>query len=120
MDISRNFLTDTVTITIRPTGKNLPLSFVDRYGLMAEVFDEKNEKYSKLRYYFVRHIELDGDEHGPLAHKLMADLCGDDNDKWEEAIIVARKALALRVELWSSVEKQILNRKKEVKTEVSI
>jgi hypothetical protein len=94
----------------------IPEMFIE----LLDKFDENNEKYSKLRYYFARHIELDGDEHGPLSHKLIADLCENDNDKWEEAIVVARKSLALRIELWSSVEKQILKSKKEVKTEVSI
>ena len=94
----------------------IPEMFIE----LLDKFDKNNDKYSKLRYYFARHIELDGDEHGPLAHKLIADLCGNDNDKWEEAIIVARKSLALRIELWTSVEKQILNKNNEVKTEVSI
>jgi len=59
--------------------------------------------WSTLRYYLERHIECDGDEHGPAAERLLASLCGDDSRKWSEAADAARAALAARQRLWDRV-----------------
>ncbi len=63
--------------------------------------------YSKLRYYFERHIELDGDEHGPLALELVAELCGENEEYWQEAFDSARVALERRAALWDCICDQI-------------
>ncbi len=53
--------------------------------------------------YLERHIEVDGEEHTPMAMQMLADLCGDDDVKWQQAADTVNTALAARQELWGGI-----------------
>jgi len=61
----------------------------------------------KFHYYLERHIELDGDEHGPMATKLVENLCGNDPLAYVEAEQTAIAAMNARIEFWNKVEKKL-------------
>ena len=63
---------------------------------------------SKLIYYFERHIELDADEHGPMAMKMITELCGTDAQKWSDVEEVSILALEKRIGLWDAIEQTIV------------
>ena len=62
---------------------------------------------SKLIYYFERHIELDADEHGPMAMQMISELCQDDIQKWNDVEEVSILALEKRIGLWDAIEEKI-------------
>jgi hypothetical protein len=75
----------------------------DLFLPLLKAMQAEHPELGDFIYYMERHIELDGDDHGPLSLQLMQELCGDDAQKWEEATRAACRALELRYQLWSSV-----------------
>ncbi len=63
---------------------------------------------SELIYYFERHIELDADEHGPMAMQMIDALCENDPQKWNEVQQISILALEKRIGLWQAIEEKIM------------
>jgi len=107
------------TFDIIKTNKNHVIASVFTFGredLIPDMFieivkklsSEKNIKTDLLIYYLERHIELDADEHGPMALKMINNLCGSDPIKWKEATIASEKALKMRIKLWDYVLNEVV------------
>ncbi|NHM02356.1 DUF3050 domain-containing protein [Flavobacterium difficile] len=111
------FLTYTFTIVEEGEPHKIASAFTfGREDLIPNMFTEILRNFqvnfpdvnlSKLIYYFERHIELDADEHGPMAMKMIEELCGDSPKKWAEVKQVAHDSLQMRIELWNAIDKAI-------------
>lgn len=75
----------------------------DMFIAMVKNLRNEGLPLSHLIYYLDRHIEVDGDEHGPMALQMMEELCQGDQEKIEEALAGAKKALEMRIALWDGI-----------------
>lgn len=65
------------------------------------------QQWGMFLHYLNRHIEVDGERHGPISHALLERVCGEDEQKWREAEASAREALLARIRLWDAVLEEI-------------
>ncbi len=108
---ARDFVTHTLRVATEGAPHEVAASFCHgRENLLPDVLGGARAGMSQvlddapvLRHYLDRHITLDHDEHGPLALRLLAALCGDDADRAEEAERVGVGAIEARSRLWDGV-----------------
>ena len=67
----------------------------------------ENNSVESLIYYLERHIEMDGDHHGPMAMNMIKNLCENNDDKIFEALDSSKLALRKRIKLWDYIYEQI-------------
>ena len=90
-----------------------------REDLIPDMFIEiiqqthEQESFKDFLYYLNRHVELDGDSHGPLSLEMIVELCGDDQQKWSEVLATAKASLEVRISLWDYIADTISNHKLE-------
>jgi hypothetical protein len=80
-----------------------------REDLIPDMFQQVvgvNERIGSLDTfvdYLARHIQVDSEEHTPMAMQMLADLCGDDDAKWAECADTIKLALVARARLWDGI-----------------
>ena len=80
-----------------------------REDLIPDMFEQVvhvNERVGSLDTfvdYLSRHIQVDSEEHTPMAMQMLADLCGEDPVKWAECAETINLALAVRARLWDGI-----------------
>jgi hypothetical protein len=80
-----------------------------REDLIPEMFDQvisvegNSDRLRTFRDYLARHIEIDGEQHTPMAMQMLADLCGDSSQMWDECIETVNRALKARARLWDGI-----------------
>lgn len=64
-----------------------------------------------FRLLLERHTELEASRHADLAAQMIEEICGHDEERWHEAILAARGALAARLALWDGILAQLDQRR---------
>jgi len=72
-------------------------------SLVADLGGRFPNQLGTFIYYLNRHIELDEDNHAPLAQQMVRDLCGHDPARWQQATEVAAQGMAARLALWDGI-----------------
>jgi Protein of unknown function (DUF3050) len=75
----------------------------DMFDKVVAVNRELGNQLSTFVDYLERHIQVDAEEHTPMAMQMLADLCGDDREKWRECEETVNTALAARTSLWDGI-----------------
>jgi hypothetical protein len=83
-------------------------------GFIRDQNERLHGRLELMRWYLERHIEVDGEEHGPMALRMVAELCGDDTTKWQEAANAAETALRARIALWDGVAESLQTERPEI------
>lgn len=80
-------------------------------NMFMSIINDLNKKFpdsiSIFKYYLERHIEVDGDHHSQLALEMTSNLCGDNEQYWQEAEEAIKRSLQMRINLWNGVHKAI-------------
>ena len=110
------------TFSIIDEGKPHKIAAIFTFGrenLIPNMFNEILHEFqnnftekdiSKLIYYFERHIELDEDEHGPMALQMVNELAENDPLKWEEIRNISIVALEKRIGLWDAIYDNVMKK----------
>ena len=77
------------------------------FGALLKKMNVTAKEAPIFHYYLERHVELDGDSHGPLSLRLLNGLCDGAENKLEDAIIAANEAVKTRLSFWDGVLESI-------------
>lgn len=107
---ARAFVLDTLRTVEHGTTLEVAAAFLfGREDLIPDMFArllanwEASRQARRFTYYVKRHVELDGDEHGPAGERALIELAGERGDAWQAASQAAATAMTARVALWDSV-----------------
>jgi hypothetical protein len=110
------------TMTLANSGSTkevLAAFFYGREDIIPEMFrrlldtlygaKQNNDRLRHFIYYIDRHIELDGDSHGPKRHELLNDLIANSPHRGERALQAACSSIKARIGLWNGTLSKLRN-----------
>jgi hypothetical protein len=108
---TRRFVEHTLTLVEQGTPPEVAAAFFygredvipDMFARLIDSLQAHGLKTDRLVHYLKRHIELDGDSHGPLSQQLLNRLCNNDPAHEQRALAAATQAVELRLCLWDGI-----------------
>ena len=101
------------------TEEVLAAFFYGREDIIPEMFrrllhtlygaKHNDDRLRHFIYYIDRHIELDGDSHGPKGRELLENLMSKSPDRGERALRAACSSIKARIELWNGTLSKLRN-----------
>jgi hypothetical protein len=79
----------------------------DMFDQVVAVNREQGNRLAAFVDYLDRHIEVDSEEHTPMAMQMLADLCAEDEGKWRQCEDTVNAALEARIRLWNDIHAAI-------------
>lgn len=105
------FVTSTMTCALKGKTVSVLASFVNGRedsipGMFSSLLAQwhiDSESAPTFVYYLRRHIDLDGDSHGPAAERLVREYINDDKGKAIEYLTDSIDAVNQRIQLWNEL-----------------
>src|SRR3981081_670299 len=101
------------------TEEVLAAFFYGREDIIPEMFrrlldtlygaKHNSDRLRHFIYYIDRHIELDGDSHGPMGRELLEDLLANSPHRVEQARCAAGSSIEARIRLWNGTLSKLRN-----------
>jgi Protein of unknown function (DUF3050) len=101
------------------TEEVLAAFFYGREDIIPEMFrrllntlygaKHNDDRLRHFIYYIDRHIELDGDSHGPMGRELLENLVAKSPDRGERALCAACNSINARIGLWNGTLSTLRN-----------
>lgn len=112
---ARTFVKHTMEIALKGSlAANLGSFFNGRENVIPGMFTTllkdwqiSEQSAPMFHYYLVRHIELDGDEHGPAGERLINLVIGENSQDYIELLDVSISSIKSRIQLWDAVLKNL-------------
>jgi hypothetical protein len=120
-DHTKKFVTNTIDILNKPTHVIASYFQFGREDPIPEMFQtilnnlEANQVTGNLecfKLYLQRHIQLDGEEHGPAGLKLVLALAKSQSDL-DEVVYYAKHAIEARLLFWDGIYQDILKQQQK-------
>jgi hypothetical protein len=118
----RRFVLHTMNVAINGSIEDvLGAFFYGREDVIPEMFQSlldnwtvEPDKAPTFVYYLQRHIELDGDSHGPAAQKMISEIIGNNNERESALLLSANYAVIERHNLWDGLFNCLSQQKEEL------